>query len=71
MRFGESLPVKDFSKKLSGRTDCNGSNLHILLTGAMRFGDGNVSLQTDLDGSLLLTTPLQHSANKDCLLSVI
>ncbi len=36
----------------------------------MRFGDCDVFLQADLDGSNL-TTPLQHSANKDCLLFVL
>jgi hypothetical protein len=36
----------------------------------MRFRDCVVFLQTDLDGSHL-TPSLQHSVNKDCLLSVL
>jgi hypothetical protein len=35
----------------------------------MRFRDCDVFLQTDSDG--ILTTYLQHSANKDCLLFVV
>jgi hypothetical protein len=36
----------------------------------MRFRDCDVFLQTDADG-FHLTTYLQHSANKDCLLFVV
>lgn len=45
------LPVAGFGGIISDENDCTVFPANILCTGTMTFRDGNISLQTDLDGT--------------------